>query len=175
MDLALVGLLFGIAFGALLQRGRFCMAAAARDLFLTKDTYLAKGVLYAILFTSIGFFLAQSQGLLELQIKPLGLQNIIGGLLFGVGMVIAVCIRGAFQGRRGVCHGIYCNIGCALWNGSVCRILRVFDSRFRGINNNRKINGIWGAWIESMDSNCINECSRNCYKKCVKKTQLTSC
>ena len=89
MDLALVGLLFGIAFGALLQRGRFCMAAAARDLFLTKDTYLAKGVLYAILFTSIGFFVAQSQGLLELQIKPLGLQNIIGGLLFGVGMVIA--------------------------------------------------------------------------------------
>ncbi|MBW6469714.1 MAG: YeeE/YedE family protein [Methanosarcinaceae archaeon] len=89
MDLTLVGLSFGIAFGAVLQRGRFCIAAAARDLFLTKDTYLAKGVLYAILFTSIGFFLAQSQGLLELQIKPLGLQNIIGGLLFGVGMVIA--------------------------------------------------------------------------------------
>ncbi|MCL7410186.1 MAG: YeeE/YedE thiosulfate transporter family protein [Methanosarcinaceae archaeon] len=89
MDLTLVGLSFGIVFGAVLQRGRFCIAAAARDLFLTKDTYLAKGVLYAILFTSIGFFLAQSQGLLELQIKPLGLQNIIGGLLFGVGMVIA--------------------------------------------------------------------------------------
>lgn len=89
MDLTLAGLLFGIAFGAILQRGRFCIAAAARDLFLTKDTYLAKGVLYAILFTSIGFFLAQSQGLLELQIKPLGLQNVVGGLLFGVGMVIA--------------------------------------------------------------------------------------
>lgn len=89
MDLAIVGLLFGIAFGAVLQRGRFCMAAAARDLFLTKDTYLAKGVLYAILFTSIGFFLVQSQGLLELQIKPLGLHNVVGGLMFGVGMVVA--------------------------------------------------------------------------------------
>ena len=89
MVLAVVGLLLGIAFGVVLQRGRFCMAAAARDLFLTKDTYLAKGVLYAILFTSIGIFLAQSQGLLELQIKPLGLHNVIGGLMFGVGMVVA--------------------------------------------------------------------------------------
>ncbi|MCL7414237.1 MAG: YeeE/YedE family protein [ANME-2 cluster archaeon] len=89
MSSLLVGLLFGIAFGAVLQRGRFCMASAARDLFLTKDTYLAKGVVYSIIFSSIGFFAIESMGLIEFQIKPLGLQNVIGGLLFGVGMVVA--------------------------------------------------------------------------------------
>ncbi|MCL7413588.1 MAG: YeeE/YedE family protein [ANME-2 cluster archaeon] len=89
MNSLLVGFLFGVAFGAVLQRGRFCMASAARDLFLTKDTYLAKGVIYAILFTSIGFFTVESLGLIEFQIKPLGLHNVIGGSLFGVGMVLA--------------------------------------------------------------------------------------
>ena len=89
MNSLLVGLLFGIVFGIVLQRGRFCMASAARDLFLTKDTYLAKGVIYAIIFTSIGFFAVESLGLIEFQIKTLGLQNVIGGLLFGVGMVLA--------------------------------------------------------------------------------------
>ncbi|MDF1532302.1 MAG: YeeE/YedE family protein [ANME-2 cluster archaeon] len=89
MNSLLVGLLFGVTFGAVLQRGRFCMASAARDLFMTKDTYLAKGVIYAILFTSIGFFTVESLGLIEFQVKPLGLHNVIGGLLFGVGMVLA--------------------------------------------------------------------------------------
>lgn len=56
MNTMIAGLLFGIAFGVVLQRGRFCMASAARDLFLTRDTYLVKGVAYAIVFSSIAFF-----------------------------------------------------------------------------------------------------------------------
>jgi len=77
--------IFGIAFGMILQRSRFCFTAGFRDPIMTGSTSLTIG------FTALSFGSVLSGG------KPLGLDavfplsvlTVIGGILFGIGMVIA--------------------------------------------------------------------------------------
>lgn len=81
-----VGLLFGFA----LQRGRFCMNSAFRDIILLKDYTLLKAVGVAILVEMIGFEVLALTGVVTLNPKPLFWgANIIGGFVFGIGMVLA--------------------------------------------------------------------------------------
>jgi len=90
MDLGLQGLLVGIIFGVLLQRGRLCFNSAIRDVKMTKDNYLMKMALLAILVETIGFQLVAQLGLIKLNPLPfIPLAQIIGGFLFGMGMVLA--------------------------------------------------------------------------------------
>ncbi len=84
------GLLVGIAFGFALSRGRFCMNSAFRDILLLKDFTLAKAVALALLVEMLGFGLMAVLGIITLAPKPLLLwANIIGGFVFGIGMVLA--------------------------------------------------------------------------------------
>ncbi len=84
------GLLVGIAFGFALSRGRFCMNSAFRDILLLKDFTLAKAVGLALLVEMLGFGLMALLGIITLAPKPLLLwANIIGGFVFGIGMVLA--------------------------------------------------------------------------------------
>lgn len=89
----IIGFLFGIAFGIVLERGRFCMTSAFRDYFLTRDTYILKGVFLAVPLTMIGFFSAFFTGMISPSdfpyIKEAGLHTAVGGLIFGMGMVLA--------------------------------------------------------------------------------------
>ncbi|WP_233573270.1 YeeE/YedE thiosulfate transporter family protein [Leptotrichia sp. OH3620_COT-345] len=88
--------IFGIAFGMILQRSRFCFTAAFRDPILTGSTSLTRAVLLAISIGTIGFT-AISFGSVLSGGKPVGLDSveplsvliIIGGIIFGIGMVIA--------------------------------------------------------------------------------------
>ena len=90
MDPRLQGLLVGILFGILLQRGRLCFNSAIRDVKMTKDNYLLKMALLAILVETIGFQLVAQLGLIKLNPLPfIPLAQIIGGFLFGMGMVLA--------------------------------------------------------------------------------------
>jgi hypothetical protein len=90
MDPRLQGLLVGILFGVLLQRGRLCFNSAIRDVKMTKDNYLMKMALLAILVETIGFQLVAQLGLIKLNPLPfIPLAQIIGGFLFGMGMVLA--------------------------------------------------------------------------------------
>jgi uncharacterized membrane protein YedE/YeeE len=84
------GLGLGIVFGFALQRGRFCMNSAFRDILLMKDFTVFKAVAAAILIEMVGFEILALTGVINLSPKPLlwG-ANIVGGLLFGVGMVVA--------------------------------------------------------------------------------------
>jgi uncharacterized protein len=84
------GLLVGVLFGFALQRGRFCMNSAFRDIILGRDFTLFKALAVAILVSMIGFSVMALTGIVTLAPKPLMLgANIVGGLLFGVGMVLA--------------------------------------------------------------------------------------
>jgi len=91
MMAAIVGGLFvGVLFGFVLQRGRFCMNSAFRDAILLKDNTLLKSVLVAILVAMVGFALLATAGLVK--ISPSGFfwgAHLVGGILFGVGMVLA--------------------------------------------------------------------------------------
>jgi uncharacterized membrane protein YedE/YeeE len=86
----------GIAFGFVLQRSKFCFAASIRDPYLIGGTALTKAVLIALAITSIGFTAIKygayvnnmplpGQG----SVEPISLATVIGGILFGIGMVIA--------------------------------------------------------------------------------------
>ncbi len=93
--------LFGFLFGFILQRSSFCFAACFRDIFLIRNTTLTRAVLIALALTSAGFvalnFLSGPQQILETagKIFPVGVHTIVGGILFGFGMVIAgSCVSG---------------------------------------------------------------------------------
>lgn len=88
--LIFTGLAVGVLFGFALQRGRFCMNSAFRDIILMKDFTLIKAVGAAILVEMFGFAILAMTGAISLSPKPLMWgANIVGGLFFGVGMVLA--------------------------------------------------------------------------------------
>ncbi|MFZ5903627.1 MAG: YeeE/YedE family protein [Chloroflexota bacterium] len=90
MTPVLYGLLVGILFGFALQRGRFCMNSAIRDTILLKDTTLLKSVGAAILVGMVGFALMAMGGLIKISPTPFFWgANLVGGFIFGIGMVLA--------------------------------------------------------------------------------------
>ncbi len=96
---------FGLAFGFVLQRGRFCFASAFRDLFLLGHGRNMKGVLLGLAIASVGFGLVMSRqipmttlGMLPptANVLPTGAHTALGGILFGIGMVLAGgCVSGS--------------------------------------------------------------------------------
>ena len=90
MNAILSGLLVGVLFGFALQRGRFCMNSAFRDIILGRDFTLFKALSVAILVEMIGFSILAVTGVVTLAPKPLMWgANIVGGLIFGFGMALA--------------------------------------------------------------------------------------
>jgi len=92
-------------FGLTLQRARFCFASAFRDLFLFGSGHNMKGIIVGMGIATIGFAAIMSwiipnpgAGFLpsEAHILPVGLSVVVGGVMFGVGMVIAGgCVSGS--------------------------------------------------------------------------------
>lgn len=80
---------FGIGYGLLLQYGRFCMASAVRDLFAVGVPRMAVGVLVAVMLYSLISAAIQSSGVNSFQPHPLGFHVLVGGLIFGLGMVLS--------------------------------------------------------------------------------------
>jgi uncharacterized protein len=95
-DKMVVYLLFGISFGVILQRSRFCFTASLRDPCITGSTSVTRAVLIAFSLATIGFTAIKYPVFLEGKPIP-GMDNvgqislalIIGAVLFGIGMVIA--------------------------------------------------------------------------------------
>ena len=84
------GLALGLVFGFVLQRGRFCMNSAFRDIIVMKEYTLFKAVMTAVLVQMVGFTLMAMAHIITLNPKPLMWgANITGGLIFGIGMVMA--------------------------------------------------------------------------------------
>ena len=113
----LSGLVIGLAFGIALQRGRFCFNSAFRDTLLFKDYTIIKAIGVAIAVEMVGFQLLSELGLVQLY--PRGLYwgaNILGGFMFGVGMVIAGgCISGAtYRTGEGMVGSMLALVGIAI-------------------------------------------------------------
>jgi len=79
--IVLSGLAIGVLFGFALQRGRFCMNSAFRDIVVMKDYTLIKSVSVALLTSMAGFAILVLTNLITI--------NLVGSFIFGVGMVIA--------------------------------------------------------------------------------------
>jgi uncharacterized membrane protein YedE/YeeE len=90
---------FGIAFGFVLQRSRFCFTAAMRDPCLTGGTNLTKAVIVALAISTVLFTAMQASvlvkgGTLDQAMKigyvaPVGIHTPIGAFMFGIGAVIS--------------------------------------------------------------------------------------
>lgn len=95
----------GLAGGFVLQRSRFCFASAFRDLFLFGSTRMMKAILLGIAVATTGFAAIMHAAVpfpgsgvlpLEAHILPVGISTVLGGLLFGYGMVVAGgCVSGS--------------------------------------------------------------------------------
>ena len=81
-----LGLLFGLAFGFLLQKGGVAKYHILLGVLLLEDFTVVKVMLTAIVVGSIGIFSLYGLGLVKLHVKPTRYAaNIIGGLVFGIG------------------------------------------------------------------------------------------
>lgn len=85
----LLAFVFGSVIGVLVQRSRFCNTAALRDAMLFKTYRNTKALLVAMMILTLGFttFLTFGEG------NPMrfdvGLNQIAGLFIFGIGMVLA--------------------------------------------------------------------------------------
>lgn len=96
--------LIGVAFGVILQRSRLCFAGAFRDLIMSGDGRLMRALLLGLAVSTVGFGLLMARfvpdpsfGVLppSAHIQPVGYATIIGGVVFGIGMVLAGgCVTG---------------------------------------------------------------------------------
>ncbi len=85
----LVAFLFGSVVGLLVQRSRFCNTAALRDAMLFKSFRNTKALLVAMMILTIGFtgFISIGEG--KTMHFDVGVNQMVGLFIFGVGMVLA--------------------------------------------------------------------------------------
>lgn len=80
----------GIGLGFALEKSRFCFVSAFRDPILTGMTSLSQAVILLLGVSILGFaFVAGFGQGYTLNVYPLGINTIAGGLFFGIGMVLA--------------------------------------------------------------------------------------
>jgi uncharacterized membrane protein YedE/YeeE len=94
----------GLGLGLVLQRGRLCFAGAFRDLFLMRNGTMMRAILIGLAIMAPVFALIEARAVPEpsfgavaagAHVVPLGLNLAVGGLLFGIGMVVAGgCVSG---------------------------------------------------------------------------------
>ncbi len=80
---------FGLIFGLFLQYGHFCMSSAVRDLFAVKVTRVAAGLMIAIIVYGIVSAIVTGFNFLTFSPNPFGITALIGGAIFGFGIVFA--------------------------------------------------------------------------------------
>lgn len=92
--------IIGIAIGITLRYSRFCFSGAFRDPFLMGNTKLFRGLLLALMISTVGFFIIQYNYLqnntiilnynsIPGSITSVGFHIMIGAFIFGIGMTIA--------------------------------------------------------------------------------------
>ncbi len=83
-----LAVLFGVFFGTVIERGQICFTSAARDLWTTGRTRIAYGILLGMVVACLGTFGAIALGATP-KIFWMGPNAALGGLLFGIGIVLA--------------------------------------------------------------------------------------
>jgi hypothetical protein avisC_09336 len=92
------GLLVGAALGLVLQRGRFCITGAFRDLWVSHSPRWFIAFLLAIAVQALGVALLTALGVIAPEVPRLSvIATALGSFLFGAGMVLAGgCATGTY-------------------------------------------------------------------------------
>jgi hypothetical protein len=102
----LIGFLFGIVFGFLLQKGGVAKYHVLMGQLLLVDFTVLKVMMSAVITGMLGVHFLNAAGLVELHLKPTRyLANTLGGLIFGVGFGLAAYCPGT--GAAAVGQGNY--------------------------------------------------------------------
>lgn len=120
--------IIGIGIGIVLRYSRFCFSGAIRDIFLLGNNKLFKGLLLALMISTVGFGAVQYR---YLQNNPMnyayipgaitsaGIHIAIGAFMFGIGMTIAGgCASGTLM-RIGEGHALHLVVLVGFIIGSV--------------------------------------------------------
>lgn len=96
------GLLIGIIFGFLLQKGGATKYDVIVGQLLLIDHTVLRIMLTAVLTGMIGLYALKARGLIELSLKSGSIgKNVIGGLIFGVGFAVLGYCPGTIAGAIG--------------------------------------------------------------------------
>jgi uncharacterized protein len=111
------GLMFGIIFGFLLQKGRVAKFDVIVRQLTLRDWTVAKVMLSAIVVGGVGIYALLPSGAVELDIKPMSLGGVLlGGVCFGIGLAVfgycpgtsvAACGEGRRDAMIGVLGGVF--------------------------------------------------------------------
>lgn len=106
----------GTVIGIILRYSRFCFTAAFRDPFISRNTRMLRGIILAMIVSTIGFALIQSSynhykgvnyELIPGAVSSVGIHVMIGAFIFGIGMVLAGgCASGVLM-RIGEGHALH--------------------------------------------------------------------
>ncbi len=106
----------GVIIGIILRYSRFCFTAAFRDPFISGNTRGLRGIILAMIVSTIGFAVIQSgyihnkgvdYNLIPGAVSSVGIHVVIGAFIFGIGMVLAGgCASGVLM-RIGEGHALH--------------------------------------------------------------------
>lgn len=83
-----MAMFMGIIFGLLIERAQICFTSAFRDMWITGRTHMAKAIILGMAVSVIGIYSYVQLGMTPKTLWA-GPNVVIGGLLFGIGIVIA--------------------------------------------------------------------------------------
>jgi len=109
-----IGLVTGLLFGFLLQKGEVLRFERQVGFMLLKDMTIIKFMMTAVLVGMVGIYACHTIGLISLSIKATNLAAIaVGGLLFGIGWAIAGYCPGTSVGAlaEGRIHALWAILG----------------------------------------------------------------
>jgi len=116
---------FGIAFGVIIERAQICFTSAFRDMWITGRTTMARAIVLGMAASAIGIFSYVQLGVAP-KIFWAGPNAIIGGVMFGFGIVVAGgCETGwMYRAMEGQVHYWWVGVGnitgatvlAALWD-----------------------------------------------------------
>jgi len=87
-----VVLVLSMAMGVVFHRARLCFVAAFRDPFMTGDSQQTKAMLIATMVATVGYSMVKWSGIrpeTSYVVNTFGLGGLLGGFVFGIGMVLA--------------------------------------------------------------------------------------
>jgi len=119
-----LGLLTGIIFGVLLQKGGVAKSRVIIGQFLLKDWTVLKVMGSAVVVGAVGIYSLLALDWISLHVKPLAWTGIaVGGVLFGIGMAIfgycpGTSVAACGEGRRDAMVGVLgMLVGAAVYVG----------------------------------------------------------
>lgn len=125
-----IGLITGIIFGFLLQKGHVTRYRVIVGQFLLQDFTMLKVMLTAVVVGGIGFYALVHLGIASMHVKPMLLGGVVvGGLLFGIGMaILGYCpgtgVAAMVDGSR---HAIYGVLGMLLGAAVYAEVYPIFS------------------------------------------------